>query len=172
MFQDDQYLSFVNELRKGIGVQKITQTLQQNRRIYNIEREKENVKLELVFFPFSAIEKKEVLKEFNFRADSLTDIMTNKTLSVYQRKEPKDVYDLYWYLNKKPKYNLIKFVSLVEKKFGVAIEPTLIFAKINELANDLNSIKPLLIKPPKNIVKKVKFFFQKEFNKLAKKKIK
>jgi len=172
LFSDDQYLNFMNRLKKEINAQKVTQILQQNRRIYNIERKKETVKIELVFFPFPAAGKREELKEFNVKADSLIDIMANKTLSTYQRNEPKDVYDLYCYLEKKSEYNLTGLIGLVEKKFGVAIEPMLLLVKINELADNLKNIKPLLISPKKNITAKIKFFFQKEFNNLAKKKIK
>src|SRR4030042_5526038 len=105
------------------------------------------VKLELVYFPFKSLEKKARFKEFSLAADSLTDIMVNKILSTYQRNEPKDVYDLYCYLSNRPKYNLPKLVSFIEKKFGVEIEITMLLAKINELADDLGSIQPLLLRP-------------------------
>ncbi len=173
LFQDSQYIQFINELKKALRADKITETLQHNRRIYNIDRGKENVKLELVFFPFPSIEKPEKLDEFKIKADSLTDIMVNKTLSAYQRNEVKDGYDLYYYLSgNKPKYNLSELLKLEEKKFGVAIEATLFLAKINELINGLNLFKPLLLNPPKNLQKDMKSFFQKEFNNLAKKSIK
>jgi len=172
LFADDNYLTFINELKKQVKAKKITLTLQQNRRIYLVERSREAIKLELVYFPFPAIEKKVLLPEFSIRVDSLTDIMTNKTLSAYQRREPKDVFDLYYYLNDKPKYNLQKLIKLVERKFGVAIEPTMLIVKINELTGQLDSISPLLPVPQKNLVKKVKEFFQDIFNTLAKKQIK
>jgi len=98
--------------------------------------------------------------------------MVNKILSAYQREEPKDVYDLYCYLSRKPKCSLQKLVGLVEKKFGVEIETTLLLAKINELANDLDSIQPLLLAPEKNLSKKAKNFFQEIFNSVAKKYLK
>ncbi len=172
LFTDDQYLIFLNELKNQIKAKKITLTLQQNRRLYFIERDGEAVKLELVYFPFPAVEKKVLLPEFSLWVDSLTDIMVNKILSSYQRQEPKDVFDLYCYLNNKPKYNLQKLIKLVERKFGVAIEPTVLLAKINELAGQLDSLSPLLLAPQKNSTQKVKKFFQNIFNSLAKKQIK
>lgn len=172
LFTDDQYLMFSNDLKKQVKVKKITLTLQQNRRLYLAERNDEAVKLELVYFPFPAIEKKVFLPEFSLRVDSLTDIMVNKTLSTYQRNEPKDAFDLYCYLNNKPKYNLQKLIKLVDRKFGVAIESTMLLAKINELAAQLDSLSPLLIAPRKDLKGKVKRFFQDIFNSIVKKQIK
>ena len=172
LFTDDQYLMFLNQLKKQVKAKKITQTLQQNRRLYLVERNNEAVKLELVYFPFSAIEKMGSLPEFSIRVDSLTDIMVNKVLSTYQRQEPKDVFDLYCYSSNKPKYNLQRLIKLVERKFGIAIESTTLLAKINELATQLDSISLLLLTPQKDLAKKVKKLFQNIFNSIAKKQIK
>ena len=172
LFTDDQYLVFLNDLKKQVGAKKITLTLQQNRRLHLVERCGETVKLELVYFPFTAVEKKVFLPEFSLRVDSLTDIMVNKTLSTYQRNEPKDAFDLYCYLSNKPKYNLQKLIKLVERKFGVAIESTMLLAKINELAAQLDSLSPFLLIQQKDLTKRVKNFFQDIFNSLSKKKIK
>ena len=183
LFLDDEYLKFINDLKTKNEVTKVRFNLDKNRRIYLVERKKENVKLELVYFPFKSIEKKTWLKEFSLKADSLTDIMVNKILSIYQRNEPKDIYDLYCYLNpvrdwlfnranRKLKYDLPKLTKLVEKKFGVKIELSLLLAKINELANNLDVIHPLLLKKENNLSQEVKNFFQKIFNSLAKKYIK
>jgi predicted nucleotidyltransferase component of viral defense system len=172
LFADDQYLTFLKELKNQVRAEKITLTIQQNRQLYLAERGDEAVKLELVYFPFPAIERKSFLPEFSLKVDSLADIIVNKTLSIYQRNEPKDVFDLYCYLKNKPKYNLQKLIKRVEQKFGVAIGSTMLLAKINELAAQLDSISPLLIIPQKNLAKKVKEFFQNIFNSIAKKQIK
>lgn len=172
LFSDNEYLIAINSLKKEIGAERIVLTSQQNRRLYLIKRDKEAVKFELVYFPFPAVGKRNILLDFSFKADSLTDIMTNKTLSTYERNEVKDVFDLYCYLSNQPKYNLIKLIGLVEKKFGVAIEPAILFAKINELAGNLDFLSPLLLKPRQDLTKKVKVFFQNIFNSFAKKRIK
>lgn len=172
LFADDQYLEFINRLKKSCDIKKVTLNLEHNRRIYLIERPPEAVKIELVFFPFRAVEKRKNIKEFSLAVDSLTDITINKTLSTYQRNEPKDVYDLYYYLSRGPKYDLFELVRLVEKKFGVAIQTPLLFAKINELADNLGKLQPLLTKRKPNLTKKVKEFFQSYFNRFARKIIK
>jgi len=172
LFPDDEYLKFINDLKIAVKAQKIKFNLDKNRRLYFIERGKETVKLELVYFPFKSIEKKARLKEFSLEADSLTDIMVNKILSTYQRDEPKDIYDLYCYLSNNPKYNLPKLVAFVEKKFGVEIATTLLLAEITELANSIDSLQPLLLKKEKNLSKKIKNFFQEIFDSIAKKYLK
>ncbi|TSD04872.1 MAG: Uncharacterized protein Athens071412_553 [Parcubacteria group bacterium Athens0714_12] len=172
LYADDQYSIFISELKKETGADKISFSQEHNRRLFLIARKDESVKLELVFFPFSAIEARKKIKKFSIAIDSLTDIMVNKTLSAYQRNEPKDVYDLYYYLNHKPQYNLLKLIKLVEKKFGFAIEPALLLAKINQLAAELEQLRPLLINQEKNLAQKTKKFFQKIFNSFAKKYIK
>lgn len=172
LFTDEQCLEFINRLKRDVSAEKITLTLRYNRRLYLIERGKETLKLEIVFFLFPAIEKRKILPEFSLKIDSLTDIMINKTLSIYQRNEVKDVYDLYCYLNNRPKYDLSKLIDLVEKKFGVAIEQTLLLAKINELITNFDNLQPLLVTQQPELTKKVKTFFQHTFNLLARKKIK
>ncbi len=169
LYADDQYSIFINDLKKETGADKISFSQEHNRRLFFIARKNESVKLELAFFPFPAIEARKKNKEFSVVIDSLTDIMVNKTLSTYQRNEPKDVYDLYYYLNHKPQYNLLKLINLVEKKFGFAIEPALLLAKINQLAAELERLRPLLINQEKNLAKNTKGFFQKIFNSIAKK---
>ncbi len=149
LFANDEYLSFINRLKKALNCQKITMTLSYNRRQYLIVRKSTTAKLELVYFPFTRIETRKTLKQYFVRVDSLTDIMVNKILSTYQRNEVKDIYDLYFYFKNKPKYNLRKLTKLVEKKFGVSIELILLLSKINKLVNNLDSITPLLLQKPK-----------------------
>lgn len=172
LFADDDYLKFANDFKKEIGVNSAAMTLQNNRRLFLLKRGAETSKLELVFFPFPAIEKRKKIKEFELKIDSLADIMTNKILSAYQRNEVKDIYDLYFYLVDKSKYKLSELIDCVEKKFGVKIEASLLLAKINELSKDLGLIKPLLFNYSDDLNNSIKIFFQNEFNKIAGKFIK
>ena len=170
LYRDDEYLIFINELKKNLKAHKVIYTLKNNRRIYNIKKGREALKIELVYFPFPRIEKSKRVKDFGIKIDSLTNIMVNKTLSSYQRKEVKDIYDLYYYFSKKHKYKLTTLLKLVEKKFGVNIEGTLLLAKIEKNLENLDSIKPMLFS--KISKSELRDFFQKEFDKLAERKIK
>lgn len=172
LFSNDEYLNFINQLKNNTKANQVTFKLDKNRRLYLIKRGRENVKLELVYFPFINIGKVKKLKEFGLKIDSLADILTNKILSTYERQEVKDVYDLYFYLGRKPKNNFLKLINLCEKKFGVKIEPVLLLAKINQLLNDLDKLKPLLVSSHKSLKKRMENFFQEIFNSLSKKFIK
>lgn len=172
LFLDNEYLIFINDLKKAVKADKVSVRLQQNRRLYLVKRGADSVKLELVFFPFQSVDGQKVVKEFGLKIDSVNDIMVNKILSTYQRNEPKDVFDLYYYLTHGPKYNFFKLVKLVEKKFGVAVEPALVAAKINQLADGLESLQPMIVKKEKGLSKKIKDFFQEIFNGWLKKQIK
>lgn len=165
LFSDTEYVKFINDLKMAVKADKISFSMQNNRRLYLVQKGKEAIKLELVYFPFAAIEKRKKIKDFSVIADSLTDIMINKTLAAYQRDEIKDIYDLYFYLANKPKYYLFQLISLVEKKFGVEIEPILFLTKANETVEKLDSLKPLLIKKSENLSDEIKEYFQKQFNK-------
>ncbi len=172
LFGDDEYLNFINQLKNEIRANQVTFKLDKNRRLYLIKRGRENVKLELVYFPFINIGKVKKLKEFGLKIDSLSDILTNKILSAYERQEVKDVYDLYFYLVGKPKNDFLKLINLCEKKFGVKIEPILVLTKINQLLDNLGQLKPLLVSLHKNLKGEMKIFFQEIFNSLSKRFIK
>ena len=153
-------------------IRKVSFKLDKNRRFYLLDHPQENIKLELVFFPFPAIQKRKKLVDFSLSIDSLSDVMTNKILSIYQRNEPKDLFDLYYYLIHKPDFNFIQLVQAVNKKFGVVIEPILLIAKIEKLTDQLGILNPILPIAQPRLSEKVRDFFREIFNDLVKEKIK
>jgi predicted nucleotidyltransferase component of viral defense system len=156
-----------------LNLKKIVANQQYNRRLYQLEDEQDKIKLELVYFPFPAMEKRKKIPEFSLTIDSLTDIMVNKILSTYQRNEVKDVFDLYiYFLLFCKKFSLPQLISLVEKKFGLTLELSILLTKINELCDQANSLVPLLTAPQKKLSHRMKFYFQEIFNSFANKKIK
>lgn len=171
LFVDNDYLVFINKMKVDLKISKIDYVIEMNRRMFLVHRKKEVVKMEMVFFPFPAVSKLIVLKEFNIKASSLVDLMANKILSAYQRHEPKDAFDLYSYLSNKPKYNLDKLIVLATKKFGVEIETLNLFVKLNDLSEKIDTLTPLMFAKDKSIKIKMKAFFQAEFNRFVGKKI-
>lgn len=167
-FRDDEYLEFINLIEQKLNLRKADFYQSGNRRQYSLDNGQETIKLELVYFPFKTLFCRKRLKRFKVKIDSLADIMANKVLAAYQRKEPKDIFDLYYFLKYK-KGDLRGLVEKVEKKFQVKIEPTLLVSKVSENIKILGVLKPLLYKPENNLVKKVETVFQEEFNKILKK---
>ena len=61
---------------------------------------KEEIKFDVVYFPFPSLGKQIILPEFNLKADSLKDIAVNKTHACYERDAPRDTFDLYTIMKK------------------------------------------------------------------------
>ncbi len=160
LYHDDEYLVFINDIKKALGVNEIQYNIKQNRRIFSLEKDDETLKLEMVYFPFSPIKKRENLSEFGIRIDSIEDIMTNKTLATYQRYEVKDVYDLYYYLQQKDGQNIDVLIEGVQKKFGVKIEKMILLSKIAELCENVDKLKPMLVDLTPDLQTRIKTFFQ------------
>ena len=173
LFADEDYISFIARLKKNLRLDRVSLKQQLNRRLFLLSKGKQSVKLELVYFPFPALGQRGKDPDFSVRIDSLKDLIANKTLAAYQRNEPKDIYDLYCCLRqKRGNFTLPMLISDVEKKFGIAIEPVLFLAKAYELADQLDSIRPLLFNEGKTVRTVVTKFFQIVFNNIVKKNIK
>ena len=168
LYHDDEYLLFIDDLKKTLEVKEIQYNIKHNRRIFSLEKDDETLKLEMVYFPFSSVKKRENLSEFGIRIDSLEDIMTNKALSTFQRYEVKDVYDLYYYLQQKDSQKIDFLIENVEKKFGVQIEKMILLSKIADLCENVDKLKPMLVDLTPDLQTRIKTFFQEQFNKKLK----
>lgn len=125
----------------------------------------------MFFYPFLDIRKSKRVKEFNIKINSIEDILTNKAHAIFERSEPKDVFDFYWILKKrKIKFPLV--FRWVERKFGVETNPVLFVSKILEGVDRLDKIKPLILKKEFYIPSEIKNYFQKEAQNYLKRKIK
>lgn len=153
LFAQEVLLKKFNEL----GLEKIGYFEKLNRQRFIVKRGKRNLQLEFVYFPFKPIGGLKLIKEFNIKINSLKDLAANKILAVYERHEPKDVFDIYFILHKK-RFNLKKLLEDVNKKFGVEIDEADLAAKILRGVEELKKIKPLLLEE-KDFYKEIKDFF-------------
>ena len=126
----------------------------------------EQQKLEFVYYPFSKLDKPK--KEGKILIESLFDIAVSKTLAGYQRKEPKDAYDIYEILKRKL-FSLENLINGVDKKFGEKIDTGTLLVNLTHSAENFEYIKPMVINK-KIIGKGIKDFFQRKFNQYLKKK--
>lgn len=171
LLPDEYLLGQIKEIGKKLRVKKIEEQKRFNRHEFWLKRNKEVIRIEFVFYPFPSVRKPRKLTEFNIKIDSIEDILTNKFHAIFERAEPKDVFDVYCILQKQK----IKFLSIlkwVKKKFGVEIDPVLLVSKILEGAEKLKEIKPLILKKEFYHPDKIKKYFQKEAQNYLKKKIK
>ena len=127
------------------------------------------LKLEFVYYPFPKLDKCNQLKKYNIRIDSLKDIIVNKAHAIFERSEPKDIYDLYIIVRRK-KMSLDQILKAVNKKFGVEIDPVIFMAKIMAGVKKNSQIKPLIIGEIPS-AKFLKDYFQKIANQYLRKEL-
>lgn len=170
LFPDEFILGEIKKIFQNLEIKKIEEQKIYNRHNFWLKKDNETLKLEFVFYPFPNIRKTQKLEEFNIKIDSIEDILTNKMHAIFERSEPKDVFDFYCILKKK-KIKLKLVFNWVKKKFGVEIDPVLFAGKILEGADKLNKIKPLIAIKELYQPDKIKKYFEQEAQKYLKKKI-
>lgn len=169
LLPDDYFLIEIKKITANLKVKKIEEQKILNRHLFWFKKNKETIKVEFVFYPFPNVKKPDVIKEFNLKIDSLEDILTNKVHSVFERAEPKDVFDIYCILQKK-KIKFSQMFKWVEKKFGIEIDPVLWSSKVLEVIENLAKMKPLILKKEIFQPNKIKNYFENEaYNYLRKK---
>ena len=116
-----------------------------NRQQYILQKGKEQLKLEFVYFPFLPITKPTKVKEYPIKIASLKDIAVNKIYALYERGEPKDAIDLYYIINQNGKFSINELIKLAIKKFDTVDQATLASRAIAAVER-IGEIKPLLEK--------------------------
>lgn len=90
-----------------------------NRNLLFITFEKEVLKTEFTYYPFTQIEKPKIIN--NLKIDSLLDIAVNKFFTIYQKPTARHFIDLYLII-KREKINWEKLAKLARIKFDTAID--------------------------------------------------
>lgn len=164
------FLFHIQELKKQCGLEQKFYEEKMNRRMFIFSKEGQNIKMEFVYFPFPSLQVPSSDPDLGMRIDGVKDIAVNKVLSAFQRKEPKDAYDLYVLCTQK-KFDLKILIQDVEKKFGVNIDIISLIAKLVALSEQIKTIEPLFIQKNPNLSKNMQDFFQGKANHYLKKKI-
>lgn len=171
LFSGDFLLTHIKKIAQNLKIKKIKEYKKLNRHEFWLEGKKDILKIEFVFFPFAFIKKPNKIKELGVKGDSLEDILTNKIHAVFERSEPKDVFDIYCIFQKR-KFKFLTVLNWIKKKFGVEIDPVFLTAKILEGTEKLDLIKPLILKKEFFQPQKIKKFFEKKVFGYLKKKMK
>ena len=122
----------------------------------------EKLRFEFVHYDFPKIKSRK--KWQGVLIDSLEDLAANKVMSVLDRKEPKDVIDLYFIILKK-RYTLEKLLKLACKKFKLKIVLSTFLGEIITGSRTISEIKALLSgtkKEQEEIVNQIKEYFQRK----------
>jgi len=123
---------------------------------------KEPVKLEFVYFNHEKKRLRPLERQMNIFVDSLDDIAANKTLAFFDRNEPKDLFDLYYLINKRG-FSVSRLLRLVNDKFGIKFSEFSFWSESTKSLKLLNSLRPLIIdKNPETLIEKIGKFFLEE----------
>lgn len=171
LFFDEYMAAEFLRLKKAVNAGKMIEQKRLNRHQLFFEVKKEILKVEFVYYPFQTLEKRKTDKEFGIKIDSLRDIAANKMHAAFERSEPKDIFDLYWIIQK-GNFKFLTLFKWVEKKFGSNIDPAAFSAKILGNIASLEKIKPLMLNNALLNVEKIKRFFEQQTLEFLEKRIK
>lgn len=163
-------LNQIKGIAEKLGVEDIEEQRKYNRHQFWLKKNKETLRVEFVFYPFPDIKEPTHVAKFNVKVDSVEDILTNKFHAVFERAEPKDIFDIY-YILKKEDIEFLTPVEWVDKKFGVTIDAALLVSKILEGASKMKKIKPLVLKKKFYNPEKIEKYFEKKARDYLDKKI-
>lgn len=141
---DPQDISIIlKKLQKKAGIANVRFEQSFNRNLFFLGLEKDLIKTEFTYFPFTRIEKKNKIGQLF--VDSLIDIAVNKVFTIYQKPRSRDFIDLYFIL-KKEKWDMIDLVKNTQIKFDHYIDPLQLgaqFMKATEFKDYPRMITPI-----------------------------
>ncbi|MEK7634030.1 MAG: nucleotidyl transferase AbiEii/AbiGii toxin family protein [Patescibacteria group bacterium] len=160
-FSYDELTTFLNTIKERFNLKEIPAVKIFDRWQFAIEG-KEQVKIEFVYFNHEKKRLKTLEKHMNIFVDSLDDIAANKTLAYFDRNEPKDLFDLYYLINKSG-FSVSSLLQMVKDKFGIKFSEFSFWGESTKSLKLLNSLKPLIIeKKSEALIEKINTFFLEE----------
>lgn len=155
----EQVSKFIQELKKEIKLPNVKEKKIHDRREF-ILHNKEKLRLEFVHYDHPKIKPRKKWKGLS--VDSLDDMAANKLMFLFDRNDPKDLFDLYFLLTKKG-YTIKKLLNLVEKKFGVKIAEGTILSETYKSVKDIDNLKPLILaknqREKQRLIEEIKEYF-------------
>ncbi|MDP2950758.1 MAG: nucleotidyl transferase AbiEii/AbiGii toxin family protein, partial [bacterium] len=103
---------------------------------------KEQVRLEFVFYDFPHLKLK--TKWQGILIDSFDDLIANKTMALFDRSQPKDLYDVYCLITQK-KIKTSTLLKNAERKFKVKINESNLWSASQKALLGLTSLEPFLL---------------------------
>ena len=161
-FPDIKVEKFIETLKIKLDAKFVSYKKLYDRRIFIFQFEnKPELKIEFSLYPF-----KQIKQPQNFEGiliDSLEDIATNKLMTIIDRNEPKDFFDLYFLL--KDNFQLADLAENVNKKFGFKIDLLTLGGELAKVGSLNFSIIRAIISASDEEIKR---FFEKQADNLRK----
>lgn len=147
-FSEDEFLfeeinKLVQKIKKDAGFKKVNYKKIFDRWEFIFENH-EVLRVEFVYYNHEKKTLKARKKLLGVYIDSLEDMAANKTMAYFDRNEPKDLFDIYFLLQKGD-FNPGKLLQLVDEKFGVSLTETLFWSESFKILPLLHEIKPLIL---------------------------
>ncbi len=123
----------------------------------------ENLRIEFVYYNHEkkTLKKRTVL--LGIYVDSLDDVAANKTMAYFDRNEPKDIFDIY-FLIQKSGFTPLRLLTLVKQKFGVSFNEASFWSEAFKCFSLLRTIKPLMLEKDSDkqeqMLKTIENYFQ------------
>jgi len=159
-FSYDTLLPFISILKEMTGIKHLEPTKIYDRWEFIIHKP-ESLRFEFVFYNHEKKRLSPLLAYQGILIDSLADISANKIIALFDRNEPKDLFDVYTLLVQK-KYTVPQLLDLAEKKFGVKFSEFSFWSECTKSFPLLDSLKPYLFPKEKNkkdLLGNIKEFF-------------
>ena len=136
---------FARDVQITLGAASFEYRRLYDRRMFFFALGQEELKIEFTFYPFPHLENPTIHN--SVAIDSLSDITAGKFMALMDRTEPKDFVDFYFLMRYKD-ITTLRIQELVEKKFGMHIDPVTVgseFAKVRNISHLPRMIQPLTI---------------------------
>lgn len=147
-FSYDTLVPFISMLKQETGIEKLEPTKIYDRWEFIISKP-ESLRFEFVFYNHEKKRISPLLAYQGILIDSLADISANKIIALFDRNEPKDLFDVYTLLVQK-KYTVLQLLGLVEKKFGIKFPAFSFWSECTKSFPLIDSLKPYLLPRQKN----------------------
>lgn len=109
--------AFMERVREELGGKTVRAERLHDRRLFFLEVEDDDVKIEFTYYPFPQLESPVI--QDGIRVDSLRDIAANKLAAILDRFDPKDFVDLFFILQRR---QLEEVRADTEHKFRIKID--------------------------------------------------
>jgi predicted nucleotidyltransferase component of viral defense system len=140
-FSYQEIIKFIETLKKEACLSFI-----EEKKIYDryefILHNKEKILIDFVKYEHPQLNNR--INWLGIKIDSLDDIAANKLFCIFDRNDPKDLFDLYFLLTAK-KYTIKELTNLTEKKFGVKFAESSVLSEFHKSAKELNNLEPLIL---------------------------
>lgn len=163
-FNFEEINQWVGEFKKGADFSSVSYQKIFDRYEF-LFKNKSEFRIEFVYYNH---EKKTLKKRKKLRGiyiDSLEDIAANKVMAFFDRNEPKDLFDLYFLLNRKH-FTVSGLLSLAKRKFGLEMTKSSFFSEAFRKLPLLKTLKPLMIEKSNSskeaLLKRIAVFFESE----------